>query len=649
MDNSNTTITSRYFERRDVTLGNEEIVVVGCMRNEDLRLPYFLEYYRALGVTRFLLADNDSTDGTREFLQAQPDVEYFHTSASYRGSASGKLWNHELAETYAMGRWVLTLDIDELFVYPGAERFGLRTLCRYLDEQGYKGVYAPMIDMYSDQPLSQARYERGTDFLDTCRYFDTHTYRLRALNYPPFLGVSGGPRGQEFAASIKGVDPWYVKVPLVKWKAGYSYIRSVHTHRALVLADVTGATLHFKFFSAWEDVVERDSARGDRRSANAWKAYTDHSISDLCFYGPHSRRYGAPRDLAILGATAAPNPLKRFYRKELSAAGEDPALVDDLMPQPAPAEGGLTLRSLAGVWPLVQNPAIARYYGQNEPRSAEYRTHLVRELASSIEVVDVFADHILVRIQEPALHRWRRSGLALAAYVGGTLAGWVMADGSMAGLEIDTTSFEANVCRWDLDVASAAARAVGDRTAPISVYVGDAGDPMSTVTTAPDESWPRPEDALIFSQEWHAAPTGASWEAGIIGRVHDYQDGELHGWVYDATNRTFDVPVSVYVNDRLVRYARPTNPRPALVGRLGCAPNVVGRGFTIPVPLGYFADAGMDSVRIVVRAGGSNVALQRTPIEVPSQTREATWAKGTGWSAGGGAAQSGRAKVSGPD
>jgi hypothetical protein len=90
MGERNTTIRSRYFQHRDITLSNDEIVVAGCVRNEALRLPYFLDYYRKLGVTRFLLVDNDSTDGTREYLQLQPDVEYFHTTTSYRGSAAGR-------------------------------------------------------------------------------------------------------------------------------------------------------------------------------------------------------------------------------------------------------------------------------------------------------------------------------------------------------------------------------------------------------------------------------------------------------------------------------------------------------------------------------------------------------------------------------
>src|SRR5579875_3868884 len=136
-------IPSRYFEPRDdLIIGENEIVVVACLRNELLRLPYFLEYYRRLGVDRFLLVDNNSDDGTREYLADQPDVEYFHTDAGFLGSANGRMWLQELAETYATGRWVLVADVDELFVYPGVELFGIRDFCRYLDEHGYESVFA---------------------------------------------------------------------------------------------------------------------------------------------------------------------------------------------------------------------------------------------------------------------------------------------------------------------------------------------------------------------------------------------------------------------------------------------------------------------------------------------------------------------------
>ena len=48
----------------------EPILLFTCLRNEKVRLPYFLQYYRDLGVDHFLIVDNDSDDGSREYLAA---------------------------------------------------------------------------------------------------------------------------------------------------------------------------------------------------------------------------------------------------------------------------------------------------------------------------------------------------------------------------------------------------------------------------------------------------------------------------------------------------------------------------------------------------------------------------------------------------
>ncbi len=44
------------------------------LRDERVRLPWFLHYYRAMGVRHFLMVDNASTDGSTEYLRNQPDV-----------------------------------------------------------------------------------------------------------------------------------------------------------------------------------------------------------------------------------------------------------------------------------------------------------------------------------------------------------------------------------------------------------------------------------------------------------------------------------------------------------------------------------------------------------------------------------------------
>ena len=46
-----------------------DVLLVCTMRNEKIRLPYFLEYYRALGINHFLFVDNGSDDGSADYLR----------------------------------------------------------------------------------------------------------------------------------------------------------------------------------------------------------------------------------------------------------------------------------------------------------------------------------------------------------------------------------------------------------------------------------------------------------------------------------------------------------------------------------------------------------------------------------------------------
>ena len=55
-------------------IGAGDVLCFVTLRNEMNRLPYFLEHYRALGVRHFLMVDNNSTDGSGDFLATQADV-----------------------------------------------------------------------------------------------------------------------------------------------------------------------------------------------------------------------------------------------------------------------------------------------------------------------------------------------------------------------------------------------------------------------------------------------------------------------------------------------------------------------------------------------------------------------------------------------
>lgn len=128
------------------------------MRNERLRLPFFLDHHRRLGVGHFLIVDNGSDDGTVEYLRDQPDVSLWQSGASYRLSRFGVDWLTWLQMRHGHGHWCLTLDADELFIYPFHESRPLAALTDWLDDRQIGSMGALMLDMYPKGALAEAEY-----------------------------------------------------------------------------------------------------------------------------------------------------------------------------------------------------------------------------------------------------------------------------------------------------------------------------------------------------------------------------------------------------------------------------------------------------------------------------------------------------------
>lgn len=251
--------------------------------NEALRLPAFLDYYRRLGVGRFFIIDNKSTDGTAELLAAQDDVQTFRTTQSFAAARSGIDWTNRLLAHYGAGHWCLVADADELLAYPDCETVRLPDFCAALERTGARAMQVLLLDMYSDKPMADIGYRAGQNLLQACPYFDGD-YRFVPRLVPPWnrayppLEPLGGPRTRLFfpkqyglgavpRAGIKLVyrmvkpcvnrgwlNPRYLptaapqmfKTPLFKGGKGVQLITN-HRTVPLPLAKTTGALLHFKY------------------------------------------------------------------------------------------------------------------------------------------------------------------------------------------------------------------------------------------------------------------------------------------------------------------------------------------------------------------------------------------------------------------
>ena len=74
---------------RHAVASRDEIRLFARCRNERLRLPAFFQHYRAMGVDRFYIVDNESSDGTIDFLAEQPDVRLFGTPNRFSEAGGG--------------------------------------------------------------------------------------------------------------------------------------------------------------------------------------------------------------------------------------------------------------------------------------------------------------------------------------------------------------------------------------------------------------------------------------------------------------------------------------------------------------------------------------------------------------------------------
>ena len=188
------------------------IVALMAVRNEAERLPFLLQYHRALGVDAFAITDNGSTDGTLDYLAGEPDVTLYRTRQSFREAGCGMDWINAMVEAHSEGHWCLFIDADELFTFPHAERLGLRRFCDHLDAGGWQGVFSVMVDMYGEGPVAETACRAGQSFLEACPLFD-RDYRLRRKLSLPFtrrfmdLEAVGGPRLRIFYPGYRDLGP----------------------------------------------------------------------------------------------------------------------------------------------------------------------------------------------------------------------------------------------------------------------------------------------------------------------------------------------------------------------------------------------------------------------------------------------------------
>lgn len=290
------------------------ILAFSVMRNEALRLPYWLAHHRRLGVAQFVIVDNGSDDGTAELLAEQPDVSLWTTEASYKASRFGVDWLNFLMRRFGAGHWCLVADADELLIYPHWEERPLQALAAELDRRQQAALGTLMVELYPRGPVSRAVSRPGDDPTRALPWFDAYGYRSRRQRPAQNLWVQGGPRDRVFFQGQPRRAPTLNKLVFIRWRRGYAWLNSSHSAlppRLNLAWDgpgdprLSGALLHTKFLS---EVIAKATEEQHRRQhfgdPGAFEGYYAALRGDPDLWCESSVRFEGWRQLEDLGLLA---------------------------------------------------------------------------------------------------------------------------------------------------------------------------------------------------------------------------------------------------------------------------------------------------------------------------------------------------------
>ena len=329
--------------RSNPMLGRYAVTLCCIVHNEMYFLEAFLAYYRRLGVDRFIVLDDRSTDGTAAFLAAQPDVMVVESAIRYsaevaydpaaqakiRERRAVRLWRDQLMDQFCAGQWALDVDPDEFLAIPGDD---LPAYTRALAAEGAEAAWGVMVDMYPAAIAdilgagAEARFR-----LEDAWYFDgrPHLDPAQPRETPPvprtvypgsvarlFAEWRVLPQGSPLTRLRRRLsgyryEPHQIihKTPIVFWRPGDWFLNCHVTSKPVSPTRVV-AMMHFKFTADLGRKIEFALATGGyNQGSRSYRLYATliarmrdaAATGGGSFLAPVSRRYAGARDFLDAG------------------------------------------------------------------------------------------------------------------------------------------------------------------------------------------------------------------------------------------------------------------------------------------------------------------------------------------------------------
>lgn len=249
---------------------DNKLVVFAIVKDEMYFLPHFLAHYRRLGAKEFWFLDDNSTDGTREFIAQTPDCGLLLSNYTFSDQVQGRRFvvalRNAVPEKLFLNRWVLTVDADEFLIMP-PEFTSLEQLLTRMEANKLSLSRALMVDFYPRKLSDLDGVSYGQSPFMLSQYFDTLSSLRWEDGEPAPQELSYGDsvrprmflelqrRGKDLKDSSYRVANLN-KVPLIYWQEGTNMV-SVHRCNRGASAKIQLALAHFKFYPGYLGKIQQ--------------------------------------------------------------------------------------------------------------------------------------------------------------------------------------------------------------------------------------------------------------------------------------------------------------------------------------------------------------------------------------------------------
>ena len=314
----------------------KKLTLFSIFKNELFFCQAFFDHYRRLGVEQFLILDDGSADGTKQFLEAQDDcvvlssrlafedpVEYFSgVGVKYQTRAANFL-KAGIPQFFLKGRYSLYADADEFLILP-PDVANLSDLVAELQVSGVRAVASSLIDFYPEfiRETSGMAPDSSSDLFQMCPYFDCRQLlRVSIFGKPVPVAPSkfrdvawqhgfldGGRFRKRLLQKVLGrvrPSPMSYKTPIVLHDDSNYYV-SAHRVFGRVATNKLLCMAHFVFTpNSWgkaEWIVNHVHRHGRVTKYDALlKVLRGNETGEVSFMNSRSRRFESAQQLIDCG------------------------------------------------------------------------------------------------------------------------------------------------------------------------------------------------------------------------------------------------------------------------------------------------------------------------------------------------------------